>query len=81
MSQARDRVVLLKILGFLLVLSLAMPALAAPVRLPTGEKMEISADQLEMLKKQPGIFVIKHPPSGALIHIILIPLPKETFGV
>ena len=80
MCKSRDLAVIFKIVGLLLVFFLATPALTAPVRLPTGKKVEISSEQLEMLKKQPGIYVIKHPPSGALNHIILIPLPKELGG-
>jgi MtrB/PioB family decaheme-associated outer membrane protein len=80
MPRYQNHAVLVKIVGLSLVFFLAMPALAAQVKLPTGEKVELSAEQLEMLKKQPGIFVIKHPPSGALNHIILIPLPKEMGG-
>ena len=80
MSKFRDHAVLLKIVGLLLFFFLATPALAAPVRLPSGKKVEISSEQMEMLKKQPGIFVIKYPPAGALNHIVLIELPKELGG-
>jgi len=75
-----NRALLLKFVGFLLVLFLATPALAVPVRLPSGKKVEISSEQLQMLKKQPGIYVIKYPPAGALNHIVLIKLPKELGG-
>jgi hypothetical protein len=80
MSQGRNQAVLLKAVGFLLVVFLATPALAVPVRLPSGEKVEISTEQMGMLKKQPGIYVIKHPPAGALNHLTLIELPKELGG-
>ena len=76
MFGGRNQAVLLKFVSFLLVLFLTGPALAAPVRLPSGKKVEISSEQMEMLKKQPGIFVIKYPPAGALNHIVLIELPK-----
>ena len=45
MSKSRNRAVLLQAVGFLLVLFLARPALAAPVKLPSGEKAEISSEQ------------------------------------
>jgi len=80
MFEFRVQVVFLKIIGFLFFLFLATPALAAPVRLPSGKKVEISSEQMEMLKKQPGIYVIKYPPAGALDHIVLIKLPKELGG-
>ena len=80
MCKSRDLAVIFKIVGLLLVFFLATPALTAPVRLPTGKKVEIRSEQLEMLKKQPGIYVIKHPPSGALNHIVLIELPRELGG-
>jgi MtrB/PioB family decaheme-associated outer membrane protein len=69
--------VLLKFVSLLLFLFLATPALAATVRLPSGERVKISPEQVEKLKKQPGIYLIKHPPAGGLRHVILIPLPKE----
>ena len=80
MFESRVQAVLLQAVGFLLVVFLATPALAAPVRLPSGKKVEISSEQMEMLKKQPGIYVIKHPPAGALTHLILIELPKKLGG-
>lgn len=80
MSQSRNQAVLLLAVGFLLVVFLATPARAVPVRLPSGKKAEISSEQMEILKKQPGIYVIKHPPAGALNHLILIELPKELGG-
>jgi len=80
MFESRVQAVLLQAVGFLLVVFLATPALAAPVRLPSGKKVEISSEQMGMLKKQPGIYVIKHPPAGALNHLTLIELPKELGG-
>ena len=77
MSESRNRAALLKIVGLLLVFFLTTPVLAATVRLPSGERVEISPEQVEKLKKQPGIYLIKHPPAGGLRHVILIPLPKE----
>jgi hypothetical protein len=80
MSKFLNQEVLVKFVSFLLVLFLARPALATPVRLPTGKKVEITSQQLEMLKKQPGIYLIKYPPAGALNHVVLIKLPKELGG-
>jgi MtrB/PioB family decaheme-associated outer membrane protein len=77
MLKSRIQVVFLKIIYLILVFFLATPALAATVRLPSGERVEISSEQVEQLKKQPGIYMIKHPPAGGLRHVILIPLPKE----
>jgi MtrB/PioB family decaheme-associated outer membrane protein len=72
--------VLLQAVGFLLVIFFSMPAMAVPVTLHSGEVVELTSEQMEMLKKQPGIYVIKHPPAGALTHLILIELPKELGG-
>ena len=80
MSKFRNQAVLVKFAVFLFVLFLATPALAATVRLPSGKKVEITSQHMEMLKKQPGIYVIKYPPAGALNHVVLIKLPEELGG-
>jgi MtrB/PioB family decaheme-associated outer membrane protein len=80
MSESRYQALLLKIVGFLLVVFIVTPAVAVPLKMPSGEKIEITSEQMDMLKKQPGIYIIKHPPAGASTHLTIIELPKELGG-
>ncbi len=67
-------------IGFLLVIFIPSISMAASVTLSSGKVVEIDANQLETLKKIPGIYVIKHPPSGASANLTYIKLPDALGG-
>jgi MtrB/PioB family decaheme-associated outer membrane protein len=80
MYKPRDKIILFKVIGFLLIIFIPSISMAASVTLDSGKVVEIDSSQLETLKKMPGIYVIKHPPSGASSHLTYIKLPDELGG-
>jgi MtrB/PioB family decaheme-associated outer membrane protein len=80
MHKPQTKAMLLILLGFLLVVLLAKPVLSAQVTSPSGDLVELNSEQVKALKKQPGVYLIKHPPAGASAHLTLIELPKELGG-
>ena len=60
------------------------PAIAATATLSSGEELELTARQVELLKEQGGIYFFQYPPrriiSGKLKYWVFIKLPKELGG-
>ena len=80
MHKLRDKMIFLKIIGFLLIIFIPSISTAATLTLASGKKVEIDSNQLEKLIKMPGIFAIKHPPSSASSDLTFIKLPDELGG-
>lgn len=60
------------------------PAIAAPVTLPTGQVINLTAAQVELLKQNPSIFFFEHRPqkliTGNIRHWTLLEIPEEIGG-
>jgi hypothetical protein len=63
---------------------LSDPAMAAPVNLPSGEVIDLTANQVEWLKQDFGIYYFENRPqkltAGNIQHWIMIELPAELGG-
>lgn len=60
------------------------PAIAATLTLSSGQEIDLTARQVELLKKQEGIYFFEYPPkkiiSGKLQYWVFIELPEELGG-
>jgi hypothetical protein len=60
------------------------PAIAATATLSSGQNVDLTARQVELLKDQEGIYFFKYPPkriiSGKLIYWVFIEIPEELGG-
>ena len=66
--------------GILLLALLATPAMAVTVTVHGDQKVNLDKEQLQLLKKQPGIYFLKLPPEKSLANYTLVELPEELGG-
>jgi hypothetical protein len=75
--------VLCVLVGLLITVTCG-PAWAIPVRLPSGKVMDLTPDQVELLKQSPGVYYFDHRPDKSINetirHWALIELPQELGG-
>jgi hypothetical protein len=68
----------------LLIIVACGPAWAIPVTLPSGKVIDLTANQVELLKQSPGVYYFDHRPdkvtNGRIRHWSLIELPQELGG-
>ena len=68
----------------LLIIIACGPAWAVPVTLPSGKVIDLTPDQVELLKQSPGVYYFNHWPdkviTGSIRHWSLIELPQELGG-
>jgi hypothetical protein len=81
-TKRRD-IVLCLFLGLLIIFACGS-AWAIPVRLPSGKLIDLTPNQVKLLKQSPGVYYIDHRPdkiiSGRIRHWTLIELPQELGG-
>ena len=68
----------------LLAVFVAAPAMAVTLTLSSGQKIDLTARQVELLKEKEGIYFFEYPPkkiiSGKLQYWVFIELPEEFGG-
>ena len=64
----------------LLIVFISAPAMAVPITLPSGQVMEVTPDQLELLKQQPDIHFMLQLPQGRMAISTFIKLPDALGG-
>ena len=68
----------------LLAVFISAPAMAATLTLSSGQKIDLTARQVELLKEKEGIYFFEYPPkkiiSGKLQYWVFIELPEEFGG-
>jgi hypothetical protein len=69
--------------GLLIIIACGQ-AWAIPVRFPSGKVIDLTPDQVELLKQSPGVYYFDHRPdkvtTGRIRHWTLIELPQELGG-
>ncbi len=79
----RRGIVLCVLVGLLIIIACG-PAWAIPVTLPSGKVIDLTPEQVELLKQSPGIYYINHRPekiiNERIQHWTLIELPQELGG-
>ncbi|MEJ2430041.1 MAG: outer membrane beta-barrel protein [Deltaproteobacteria bacterium] len=80
MFKPRQRAIVFSMAGILLLALLATPARAVMVTVSGGQKVNLDKEQLQLLKKQPGIYYLKLPPEKSLANYTLVELPEELGG-
>ncbi len=55
-------------------------AMAVPVKVYDGQVVQLDEQQVELLKRQPGVYYMKYPPEKLFEHYILFELPDELGG-
>ncbi len=68
------------LVAFLLLTFLATSAQAAPVTINDNQVVQLDGEQLELLKRQPGIYYVKYPPEKLLNFYSLVKIPDELGG-
>ena len=77
----RPRVTEIIIVAVLLLLSLlSAPALAVLVRVHGGKVIQLNNQQVELLKRQPGVYYLKTSPEKLFKDYVLLELPDELGG-
>jgi opacity protein-like surface antigen len=64
----------------LLIVFISAPAMAVPITLPSGQVMDLTPDQLELLKQQPDIHFTLQLPEEAMVGSTFIELPDALGG-
>jgi len=64
----------------ILIVFMSAPAMAVPITLPSGQVMELTPDQLELLKQQPDIHFTLQLPEEATAGSTFIELPEALGG-
>ena len=84
MVTSERRGIVLCVLVGLLIIFACVPAWAIPVRLPSGKVIDLTANQVEWLKQEHGIYYFENRPqklsAGNIQHWIMIELPAELGG-
>ena len=80
MLKPRQRAIFFAMTGILLLALLATPAMAVKVTVHGGQQVNLDKEQLQLLKKQPGIYFLKLPPEKSLANYTLVELPEELGG-
>ena len=70
----------LVVVVFLFLTFLAVPAQAVRVKVNNNQVVQLDSEQLESLKRQPGIYYVKFPPEKLLSHYSLVEIPAELGG-
>ena len=68
------------VVGFLLFSFLSTSAQAAPVTINDKQAVQLDDEQLELLKRQPGIYYFKYPPDNISDNYSLVEIPEELGG-
>jgi opacity protein-like surface antigen len=68
------------LVAFLLLTFLATSAQAVPVKINDNQVVQLDAEQLELLKREPGIYYVKYPPEKLLDYYSLVKIPDELGG-
>lgn len=80
MFKPRQSTIVFSMAGILLLALMATPGMAVKVTVHGGQKIKLDKQQVELLKKQPGIYYLKLPPEKLLEHYTLVELPDELGG-
>ena len=80
MYKPRQRATVFRMAVILLLALLASPAMAVTVTVHGGQKVDLDKEQVQLLKKQPGIYYLKLPPEKSLANYTLVELPEELGG-
>ena len=80
MFKPRQRAIVFCMVGILLLALLATPTMAVTVTVHGGQKVDLDKEQVQLLKKQPGIYYLKLPPEKSLANYTLVELPEELGG-
>ena len=68
------------LVAFLLLTFLATSAQPAPVTINDNQVVQLDDEQVELLKRQPGIYYVKYPPEKLLDYYSLVEIPDELGG-
>lgn len=68
------------LVAILLLTFLATSVQAARVTINDKQVVQLDAEQLELLKRQPGIYYLKNPPEKLLDYYSLVKIPEEFGG-
>ena len=80
MFKPRQSIIVFVMAATLLLTLLATPGMAVYVTVPGRQKVNLDKEQVELLKKQPGVYYLKLPPEKLLENYTLIELPSELGG-
>jgi hypothetical protein len=73
-------ILFLVLLGFMAVLPIALNVFAAPVRLPSGIVLDLTQEQVEAIKIQPGVFYGAESAEMLSPGDVVLSLPDELGG-
>jgi hypothetical protein len=76
----RLETLLLVLLGLMAVLAVARNISAAPVKLPSGIVLDLSQEQVEKIKRQPGVFYGAERADMLSPGDVVVSLPDELGG-
>ncbi len=79
-SLLKLEILLLVLLWFMAVLSLARNISAAPVELPSGIVLDLTKEQVETIKTQPGVFYGTQKAEMLSPGDVVVALPEELGG-
>jgi len=65
---------------FLVFTFFSTSAQAAPVTINDNQVVQLDGEQVELLKRQPGIYYVKYPPEKLLHYYSLVEIPDELGG-
>ena len=80
MFRPRQSIIVFIMAAILFLTLLPAPGMAVHVNVPGRQNVNLDRDQLELLKKQPGVYYLKLPPEKLLANYILVELPDELGG-
>lgn len=80
MFKPRQNIIVYVTAAILLLTFLPTPGMAVYVTVPGRQKVDLDENQVELLKKQPGVYYLKLPPEKLLENYTLIELPDELGG-
>lgn len=68
------------LIALLLFTFFATSAQAVPVKINDNQVVQLDSEQLELLKREPGIYYVKYPPEKLLSFYSLVEIPDELGG-
>ena len=80
MFKGRQGIMVFAMALFLLLTLLATPGMAVKVTVYRNKVVQLDERQVELLKRQPGVYYLKLPPEKLLEHYTLVELPDELGG-
>ena len=79
-NRPKLEILILVLLGFMAVLPIALNVSAAPVRLPSGIVLDLTQEQVEAIKNQPGVFYGAESAEMLSPGDVVLSLPDELGG-